>query len=222
MDFAAWFHLDTLLFRVAGLAVGITIHEFAHALAVTWIGDPTPREQKRLTLNPFANIGVLGTAVVLFGPFGWGKPVHYDPARWPDTGRRARIARIWLAGLVGPLGNLALGLFFWWLYFRLPVSANDYDTSAVQWVILVKGLLQYGYIVNLMMFIIHLLPLYPMDGWRIWRQLAPSRWAAAMDKYERLGLILLLALLVTPFGQYVLEIVFSAVTRAVMFAYSLV
>ncbi|MCC2683374.1 MAG: Peptidase family [Paenibacillaceae bacterium] len=222
MDISGFFHLDTLLFRVAGLAIGVTAHEFAHALAAIWIGDPTPREQKRFTLNPLAHIGVLGTVVVLFGPFGWGKPVPYDPERWPPMTNRARTARVWLIGLVGPLSNLALGLFFWWLYFHLPVSANDYDSSVMQWVILVKGLLQYGYIVNLMMFIIQLLPLFPMDGWRIWRQLAPSRWTFALDKYERLVLIPLLALIITPFGQYILEMLFSAVTRAVMFAYSVV
>jgi hypothetical protein len=144
MDTSSFFHLDTLLFRVAGLAIGVTAHEFAHALAATWIGDPTPREQKRFTLNPLAHIGVLGTVVVLFGPFGWGKPVPYDPKRWPSMTNRARTTRVWLIGLVGPLSNLALGLFFWWLYFHLPVSANDYDSSAMQWVILVKGLLQYG------------------------------------------------------------------------------
>ncbi|MDD3450230.1 MAG: site-2 protease family protein, partial [Gammaproteobacteria bacterium] len=61
------------------LVVAITIHEFSHALAAEHLGDPTPRLQGRLTLNPLAHLDPIGTVMLLIARFGWGKPVVFDP-----------------------------------------------------------------------------------------------------------------------------------------------
>ena len=60
------------------LVVGITVHEFSHAYMADRLGDPTPRVQGRLTLNPLAHLDPLGTLMILIARFGWGKPVQFD------------------------------------------------------------------------------------------------------------------------------------------------
>ena len=61
------------------LIVAITIHEFSHAYAADRLGDPTPRVQGRLTLNPLAHLDPIGTLLLIVAHFGWGKPVVFDP-----------------------------------------------------------------------------------------------------------------------------------------------
>ena len=61
------------------LLVAISVHEFAHAFAADHLGDPTPRLAGRLTLNPLAHLDPIGTFLLFFAGFGWGKPVPFDP-----------------------------------------------------------------------------------------------------------------------------------------------
>lgn len=216
-EFIRFDTLDTLLFRVLALIVAITAHEYAHAAAAGMLGDPTPRERGRRTLNPLAHIDALGLAMVLFGPFGWGKPVPWEPERLRPGKRVGGV----IVSLAGPAVNLVLGIFFWWLYFKVPVSANSYDSAAEAWVVAAKGLLQYSFIVNMMLFMIHLFPLYPLDGWRVVRSLSPAGWSAVYDKYEKPGLVVVIAFMVTPFGQYILQNAYQQLARMVMKLYSI-
>lgn len=62
-----------------GLVIAVTVHEFCHAFVADYLGDPTPRVQGRVTLNPLAHLDPFGTLALLFIGFGWGKPVEFDP-----------------------------------------------------------------------------------------------------------------------------------------------
>ncbi|MEK7065464.1 MAG: site-2 protease family protein, partial [Patescibacteria group bacterium] len=79
------------LFWLIALVVAITIHEFSHAYAADRLGDPTPRLQGRLTLNPLAHLDPLGTLMLLIARFGWGKPVVFDPFNLRHPRRDAAI-----------------------------------------------------------------------------------------------------------------------------------
>ena len=61
------------------ILVGLTFHEAAHGFASYWLGDPTPKLQGRLTLNPVAHLDPMGTVLIILVGFGWGKPVMYNP-----------------------------------------------------------------------------------------------------------------------------------------------
>ncbi|HEX7510601.1 MAG TPA: site-2 protease family protein, partial [Chitinivibrionales bacterium] len=67
--------LTGLLIRAPGILIGITVHEFAHGLVALWRGDTTAKQAGRLSLNPLAHLDMLGTLMLVFGPFGWAKPV---------------------------------------------------------------------------------------------------------------------------------------------------
>jgi len=108
MILATLFSEPLLLFAwIAAMVIAITIHEFAHALASYSMGDPTAKDNGRLTLNPLKHLDLWGTIMLLVAGFGWGKPVPYNPynlknQRWGPA----------LISLAGPGSNLALVIIF--------------------------------------------------------------------------------------------------------------
>src|SRR5688572_2528428 len=94
--------LSFFLWLVA-LTIAITIHEFAHAYTADRLGDPTPRLQGRLTLNPLAHLDPMGTLMMLLVRFGWGKPVQFDPFNLRNPRRDGAII-----SLAGPVSNFLL------------------------------------------------------------------------------------------------------------------
>ncbi|MFO0703037.1 MAG: site-2 protease family protein, partial [Candidatus Andersenbacteria bacterium] len=64
---------------IVALVVGITVHEFSHALAATRLGDPTPASMGRVSLNPLRHLDPFGTLFLIVAGFGWGKPVIFNP-----------------------------------------------------------------------------------------------------------------------------------------------
>lgn len=113
------FNLTSMLLTLPIVLLSLTVHEFAHALTANVLGDPTPRWQGRLTLNPLAHLDPIGTLVlILTRRFGWAKPVPINPAYFKDW--RTGMA---LVGVSGPLSNVVLAFIFalpYRLDIRLP------------------------------------------------------------------------------------------------------
>src|SRR4051812_27134518 len=97
-----------LSFFVAAIAllIAITVHEFSHALSADKLGDPTPRLQGRISLNPLVHLDPIGTLLILFVGFGWGKPVVFDPFNLKNPRKDAAII-----SLAGPASNFILAIF---------------------------------------------------------------------------------------------------------------
>ena len=174
--------LDVILSLLA-LVIAITIHEFSHAWMADYLRDPTPRLQKRLTLNPLAHLDVFGTLFILFARFGWGKPVVFDPFNLKNPRRDAA-----LISIAGPASNLALAIFLA-LIVRLPVMTPAL-TLILSAIIMIN--------VNLAIF--NLLPFSPLDGFKIVGGLLSKDNAKKWFSYERYGFLFLLVLIV-PIGQ---------------------
>lgn len=169
------------LFSFFGLIIAITIHEFAHAYTADRLGDPTPRSRGRVTLNPLAHLDPLGTIMILFARFGWGKPVPIDPYNFSKP-RRDEI----IVSLAGPISNLFLALILAFVYkFFLP-----------------SGLLFTLIVVNVSLGVFNLLPVPPLDGSKIFLNILPLdkaiEWQESFDKY---GFFILALLLFLPFGN---------------------
>src|SRR3972149_935093 len=94
-----------LVFNLVALIVAITIHEFSHALAAERLGDPTPRLQGRLTLNPLKHLDPIGTILLILVRFGWGKPVQFDPFNLRHPRRDSAIISI-----AGPVSNAIVAI----------------------------------------------------------------------------------------------------------------
>jgi Zn-dependent protease len=143
---------ETIFFLIA-LLIAITIHEFAHAWAATYLGDPTPGQQGRLSLNPLRHLDPLGTIFLFLAGFGWGKPVITDPRYYKRPQRDYA-----LTSLAGPAANLLLAIIF-----SLPATIATILGHSIDQIPVLK-FTEIVYDANFFLFVFNLLPIYPLDG----------------------------------------------------------
>jgi Zn-dependent protease len=172
-------------FIVAGiLIISLSIHEFAHALVADRLGDPTPRSQGRLTLNPLAHLDWLGTLLLFTIGFGWGKPVVVDAYNLRSPRRDMT-----LVALAGPTSNLLCALVMAFL------AAHLFNGG---WL---AAALSLAVQMNIMLAVFNLLPVGPLDGSRVLAGLLPKNLAYEYEMVmQRYGIYILL-LLIFPFVQ---------------------
>jgi Zn-dependent protease len=174
-----------LFFIAAGvLLVSLTIHEFAHAWMAEQLGDPTPRSQGRVTLNPLAHLDPVGTVLLLLTYFGWGKPVQFNPRNFEKP--RQDAAKVAIAG---PISNLLIVLISSALLY-LRVLPNEFLNFIV-----------YQFLfTNLALAIFNLFPIYPLDGNHILFALLPPHLAIEYEDFvHRYGMYMLLIALLPIF-----------------------
>lgn len=186
------------LFTIVGLLVAITIHEFAHALAADRLGDPTPRVQKRLTLNPLAHLDPIGTIMILLASFGWGKPVQFDPFNLRNPRRDGAIISI-----AGPIANFTVAVICAILLRLLFASRLTLLSSSLAGTatFLTIGILEPVIILNIMLGVFNLVPIHPLDGFKIVEGILPDAYARQWKDLEPYGIIFLLFLIFPIFGS---------------------
>lgn len=180
--FGAGFNPLSFIFGIVALLLAIDIHEFSHAWAAEHLGDPTPRLQGRLTLNPLAHLDPVGTILLILVHFGWGKPVQFDPYNLRNPRRDGA-----LISLAGPVSNVLLATVCA-LIIRLPIP----DVAAA----FIGQLL----IFNVVLAIFNLVPIHPLDGFKIVEGILPQQQVAEWHELERYGIIFLLILLLPIFS----------------------
>lgn len=170
---------EILAFALA-LLPAFTLHEFAHAWMAYRLGDPTAKNLGRLTLNPLKHLDVLGTLMVFVVGFGWARPVPVNP--YNLRGGRVGMA---LVAVVGPLSNLLLAIVAatLWRAFGLEVG------PLVRLIVLVFVYL------NVALFFFNLIPLPPLDGYRVAVGVLPAPIAAQWARLDAVGPMLLFALI---------------------------
>lgn len=164
----------------------LTVHEYFHAWTALRFGDPTARDLGRLTLNPLAHLDIFGTIMMFVSQFrfGWAKPVPVNPMNL----RNPRVADIWISA-AGPISNFGLGLIFG-LIFQIAMSTNVAAPEAVY------RFLQLAVQINVALAFFNLLPIFPLDGSHILRNLLPVHYEPMLDKFEQIGPIILIGLIV--------------------------
>lgn len=172
-----------LLYRAVAFIVAATIHEYAHAYVADRLGDPTPRNQGRLTLNPVAHLDLLGTLLVLVAGFGWAKPVMLNPMNFRDWRRDTM-----MVAAAGPLANITL-LFGLGVPYKLGI-VNFGGTAADDLLLTVIG-------INAMLAVFNLIPLPPLDGSKILMGLLPPAQAVSYARVQPYGMVILLLLVLT-------------------------
>lgn len=178
--------INKLLF-LPGIIIGITFHEAAHGYVSHWLGDPTPKNQGRLSLNPLSHIDPMGFIALLLVGFGWGKPVMIDP-RYYKHPKRDEL----LVSLAGVTTNLILAIIFAVIQILLIDTGVAYSMGA-SWNI-VTLIIQYIIFVNLVLMCFNLLPIPPLDGFSVITQLFDLRRYDWYYKVYSNGFLILMAL----------------------------
>ena len=189
------FGLDpqTVISRIFVLLTAFAVHEFAHAWTADRFGDPTPRDNGRLTLNPMAHLDPMGSLMLIVVGFGWAKPVPVNPYA---LARRSSAAMMWVA-LAGPASNFLMALLAS-IPFQLGlVSVYGIDTSTI--LPSLDRLLWEFVSINLLLMVFNLIPLAPLDGEKILYYLLPSPGQRVMDNIRPYGPMLLLVLVFSGF-----------------------
>jgi len=179
---------DVLISRIIVLVIAFTVHEFAHALMADWFGDDTPRRQGRLTLNPLVHLDPLGSLLLLVAGFGWARPVEINPLALE---RRSPAAPM-LVALAGPASNLLLAVVGA-LPLRLGLVQFSFQTSG--WLPTVDQVLSDFVLINLVLMIFNLIPVFPLDGEKILHFFLPPSGKAVLENLRAYGSLILLGLI---------------------------
>ena len=150
----AWI-VDQLLI-LPGIIIGLTFHEAAHGYVSHWLGDPTPKLQGRLSLNPMSHIDPIGFIALFFCGFGWGQPVEINPAYYKHRRRDE-----FLVSIAGVVTNLIIAV--------LASFAIKGFCSLVDWQLygvneIIFYILYYIVAINLVLMVFNLIPIPPLDG----------------------------------------------------------
>jgi Zn-dependent protease len=191
----------------------IIIHEISHGLIAEKLGDPTARIAGRLTLNPISHIDPVGS---IFLPlmlkllnsgiiFGWAKPVPFDPFNLKNPRKDAAIISV-----AGPISNLLIAIIFSILY-RVLIFTN-FDLN-----VFLLPIFEFAVFINVLLCIFNLIPIHPLDGFKVVGGLLTEKQANEWYQLERYGIIFLLALLFFPVGgSTMLNIVLGPVIRFIL------
>lgn len=181
----------------------VALHEFAHAKSADIFGDPTPRIQGRVTLNPVRHLDPIGTVMIIvtvmsgYG-IGWGKPVQVDPRKMQHPRLDHFLSVLW-----GPLTNVIIAVAFAGVYHLLAITGVPVS-------VFVAELLFYTVAINLGLAAFNLLPIGPLDGhWLLGLLMPPElgykfmRWSQGPGTLVLLVLVLGLPLFgVRPLAAY--------------------
>ncbi|MFE4711337.1 MULTISPECIES: site-2 protease family protein [Paenibacillus] len=185
--------LEQLPFFLITLLIAFTVHEFAHAYFANKFGDPTARLLGRMTLNPAVHFDFLGVILMLLVGFGWARPVPVNR----DNFKNPRLMGI-IVSIAGPISNLLLAILGTLIYAALLATGTIEAITNVR--LLQAVYLFFGMFIqwNFFLFLFNLIPLPPLDGYRIVEDLAPRSIRGRLQQYEQWGSLIFLLILFIP------------------------
>ena len=183
--------LQTIAFSMPPLLLSVVVHEVAHARTALAFGDPTAHRLGRTSLNPLVHLDPIGTLALIFIGFGWAKPVPIDPGNLHPP----RLGNI-MVSLAGPLSNLGLAVVCGLVLKILYSWPGLHSFTGSDMLI---NVLSYTFAVNVVLCVFNLVPLYPLDGHHILREMLPHYLRTAFMQWQvRYGVMVLMALLLGP------------------------
>ncbi len=196
------FWLDPLLivFLAITFVISISLHEYAHARASDKLWDPTPRIQWRLTPNPLVHIDPLWFLMIFIIQFGRWRPVQVNPHYYKNTLRdELLVALAWPATNI-ILAFIATAFVLFYIRFTWVTGLFEPDMIIRFWVIFAQ--------LNIALAVFNMIPVPPLDWYRIIKYLFPSAWFWLEKNTKIIGLVFLwLLLLPTPARWGIISII---------------
>ena len=171
---------------IIGLVFAITVHEFAHAFVAYRLGDPTAKLAGRLTLNPASHLDPLGTIALLVVGFGWGKPTPFDPFNLRNIKRDSA-----LISVAGAASNFILATLI-----SIPYLVAYFTANLNPNFVMFYQILSIVIWINLILGVFNLIPVAPLDGFKVLAGLLPRSWYEDFVETEKFGIFILLMLLI--------------------------
>jgi Zn-dependent protease len=198
---------------IPALLIGLTIHEFGHALVAHLQGDSMAKRLGRVSLNPLRHLEPSGTILMLLVGFGWGKPVPVNPGALTAGARRGMA----IVAASGPLANIALAFLL-----AIPFKLGHLSWfPGLSWELLTSGghaflsiTLSFAILINLTLAIFNLIPIPPLDGFKVLQGVLPRNTATDMSRLEPYGIPILMVVLILGGGAFSDAIYEAATTLA--------
>ena len=207
--------LLSLLFTLPAVLIAITFHEFAHAFAADRLGDDTPRRQGRLNLNPLSHLDPIGTIMLVFAGFGWGKPVEIEPRNF-NRNVKMTVAETIVAA-AGPIMNIILAFLFTTINLAIWKFAPDFVMTQTGSIITL--LLEICTSINVGLGIFNLIPLPPLDGSKIIGGFLPYNIRNKFANYYQIFHIVFVVIWITGIAGMIISpiivLVYSGIIRIV-------
>ena len=192
----------SMLIRIPAILIALTIHELSHGYVAKFLGDTTAERSGRLTLNPLAHLDPIGALMLLFGPFGWAKPVPVNPVNFAHP-----VEGMAFVAAAGPLSNIALAALTG-LIFRFGIGEMNSLFGVFLYIL---------FVINIGLAVFNLLPVYPLDGSRIVLAFLKGNQRAGYLKAMRVapkiffGMIIAEWVLNIPILSYILNPIFKPI-----------
>ena len=183
-----WSAVTDKLIVIIPALLCITFHELCHGLVAYRLGDNTAKDAGRLTLNPIKHLDIIGLLMMVVAGFGWAKPVPVNMNNFknPKWGMA-------VTALAGPVSNIFLSIVFLFIFGLLYVSLLNSGGAG-------EIVLQMVYAtakLSCALAVFNLIPIPPLDGSKILFSLLPEKQYYSLMRYERYGMIILLAIIIT-------------------------
>lgn len=199
-----------LLASAPGVLIAITFHEFAHGYAAYKLGDNTAKNEGRLSLNPFAHLDPIGTLMLLFAGFGWGKPVHVNPMNYTRKFSMEKGEAI--VSAAGPLMNIILAFIFTLIYCAIKKFAGvAFLTSTIGNI--VELIIFYTISANIGLGVFNLIPLPPLDGSKILMPFLPYNAKQWFINNEQIFYLIFVVLWITGLAGMIISPIMSIITN---------
>lgn len=198
--------LEQMILGVPAILLAIAFHELGHAYVAYKLGDPTPKYQGRLTLNPLAHLDPLGAIMLLVFKVGWARPVIINPQYFKNRKRDTV-----LVSLAGPLANVLLGWIFYNLLRFIPSLMSSISVARSLYLFLLINVQ-----VNLGLAAFNFLPIPPLDGSKILAGFLPPRLEYKFSQLAQYGPFLLMVLLITGGAQYMINPIYNVLSHLIV------
>ncbi|WP_338540212.1 site-2 protease family protein [Paenibacillus tundrae] len=185
--------LDQLPFFLLTILIAFTVHEFAHAYFANKFGDPTAKLLGRVTLNPVVHFDLLGVIMLLIAGFGWARPVPVNRANF-DHPRRMSL----IVSLAGPLSNLLLAIIGTIVFATLVGTGVMHNIANERLYTAIATFFFMFNLTNFFLFLFNLIPLPPLDGYRVLEELLPPSISRKLQGVEQWSILIFLLILIVP------------------------